>query len=69
MGKSVSSSSDMTTAATSSGLGPVRVWSRSIPPCSHSLFPLVSTLAAHIWGAGPPMHEGSGASGLAGAPL
>ena len=69
MGKSVSSSSDMTTAAAFSGLGPGRVWSRSIPPCLHSLFPLVSTSAAHIWGAGLLMHEGPGASGLVGAPL
>ena len=51
MGKLVSSSSDMMTAATSSGSGPGRVWSRLIPPCSPSLFPLVSTLAAHTGGA------------------
>ena len=65
MGKSVSLSSDMMTAATSSGLGAGRVWSRSIPPCSYSLFPL----AAHTWGADLPMYEGPGASGPAGAPL
>ena len=59
----------MTTAATSSGLSPGRVWSRLIPPCSRSLFPLVSTLATHIGGAGPLMCERPGASGLVGAPL
>ena len=69
MGKSVSSSSDMMTAATSSGSGPGRVWSRSIPPRLPSLFPLVSTLATHRGGADPPMHEGPGISDSAGAPL
>ena len=69
MGKSVSSSSDMTTAAASSGLGPGRVWSRSIPPCSHSLFSSVSTSAVCMWGAGLPKCEGPGASHPAGAPL
>ena len=67
MGRSVSSSSDMTTAAMSSGLGPGRVWSRSIPPCSCSLFSSVSTSAVRIWGASPLMCKGPGASGLAGA--
>ena len=69
MVRSVSSSSDMTTAATSSGLGPGRIWSRSIPPCSCSLFSLVSTSAVCIWGASPLMHKGPGASGLVGARL
>ena len=54
MGRSVSSSSDMTTAVTSSGSGPGRVWSRSIPPCSCSLFFSASTLAVRIWGTSPP---------------
>ena len=69
MGKSVSSSFDMITAAMSSGLRPGRVWSRSIPPYLCGLFPLVSTSTAHIGGAGPLMHEGPGASGLAGTLL
>ena len=53
MGRSVSSSSYMTTAATSSGLGPRRVWSRLIPPCSHGLFSLASTSPSCIWGTSP----------------
>ena len=69
MGRSVSSSSDITTAATSSGSGPGRVWSRSIPPCSHSLFSLVSTSAVCIWGTSLPLREGPGTSGLVGVPL
>ena len=69
MRKSVSSSSDMITAAASSGLNPGRVWSRSIPPCSPSLFPSISTLATCTGDADRPMHEGPGASGPAGAPL
>ena len=69
MGKSVSLSSNTTTAATSSGLSPGRVWSRSIPPCSRSLFPSVPTSVARIWGADLPMREGPGASGLEGVPV
>ena len=56
MGRSVSLSSDITTAATSSGSGPGRVWSRSIPPCSRSLF----SLAVRIWGTSLPLREGPG---------
>ena len=69
MGKSVSLSSDKMTAAASSGLNPGRVWSRSIPPCSPSLSPLVSTSATHTGGADLPMREGPGASGPVGPPL
>ena len=58
-GKLVSSSSDMTTVAASSEVNAGIVASRSIPPCSDSLFPSVSM--------GPPMCEGSGTSGPAGA--
>ena len=69
MGRSVSSSSDMTTAATSSGSGPGRVWSRLIPPCSCGLFSSASTLAICIWGTSPPLREGPGTSGLVGVLL
>ena len=59
MGKTASSSSDMTTAATSSGSGSRRVSSRSPSPCSCVLFLLASISS----------RDGSGASGLAGASL
>ena len=55
MGRSVSSSSDMTTAATSSGLGPRRVWPRLIPPCLCGLSSLASTSAVCTWGTSPPL--------------
>ena len=69
MGRSVSSSSDMTTAAMSSGSGPGRIWSRSIPPCLCGLFSSASTLAVCIWGTSPSLQEGPGASGLVGVQL
>ena len=59
-GKLVASSSDMMTAAASSEVNAGMVESRLIPPCSNGLSPSVST--------GPPMCEGPGTSGQAGAP-
>ena len=58
-GKLVSSSSDMMTAAASSGVNTGMVALRLIHPCSNGLFPSVSM--------GPLMCEGPGASGPAGA--
>ena len=69
MGRSVSSSFDMTTTATSSESGPGRVWSRLIPPCSCSLFSSASTSVIYIWGTILLLRKGPSTSGLAGVPL
>ena len=60
-GKLITSSSDMTTAAASSEVNEGMVALRLIPSCSNGLSPSVSM--------GPPMCEGPGTSGRAGAPL
>ena len=59
-GKLVTSSSDMMTAAVPSEVNARMVVSRLFPPCSNGLSPSVSM--------GPPMCEGPGTSGRAGAP-